>query len=155
MTNEHARYAIWSPLKRARTEVMAQENTKSTEPKTTPSRPPNPEELPSWRSMEWWLQLTTHTNMYHHRHLQVSGIWRVKFYLLEVLNFKQYISREFLTVLALSFHSVFEGLAIGLEASAPRVWILWAGNRVKWLNMVDWSGARTQNAKENKSIKLH
>lgn len=34
--------------------------------------------------------------------------------------------REFLTVLALSFHSVFEGLAIGLEASAPRVWILWA-----------------------------
>ena len=34
--------------------------------------------------------------------------------------------RDFFTVLALSFHSVFEGLAIGLENKSD-VWLLFAG----------------------------
>ena len=36
--------------------------------------------------------------------------------------------RDFFTVLALSFHSVFEGLAIGLENHSSDVWLLFAGN---------------------------
>ena len=36
--------------------------------------------------------------------------------------------RDFLTVLALSFHSIFEGLAVGLESSVENVWKLFAGN---------------------------
>jgi zinc transporter ZupT len=35
--------------------------------------------------------------------------------------------RDFFTVLALSFHAVFEGLAIGLETEAKDVWLLFAG----------------------------
>ena len=35
--------------------------------------------------------------------------------------------RDFFTVLALSFHSVFEGLAIGLEPSSADVLLLFAG----------------------------
>ena len=34
---------------------------------------------------------------------------------------------DFLTVLALSFHSVFEGLAVGLETEPHNIWILFAG----------------------------
>ena len=36
--------------------------------------------------------------------------------------------RDFFTVLALSFHAVFEGLAIGLEEESKDVWLLFAGN---------------------------
>ena len=36
--------------------------------------------------------------------------------------------RDFFTVLALSFHAVFEGLAIGLETDSKDVWLLFAGN---------------------------
>ena len=36
--------------------------------------------------------------------------------------------RDFFTVLALSFHAVFEGLAIGLEPDSKDVWLLFAGN---------------------------
>ena len=36
--------------------------------------------------------------------------------------------RDFFTVLALSFHAVFEGLAIGLETESKDVWLLFAGN---------------------------
>ena len=36
--------------------------------------------------------------------------------------------RDFFTVLALSFHSVFEGLAIGLENKSD-VWLLFAGEK--------------------------
>ena len=32
--------------------------------------------------------------------------------------------RDFFTVLALSFHAVFEGLAVGLEESSPDVWTM-------------------------------
>ena len=35
--------------------------------------------------------------------------------------------RDFLTVLALSLHAVFEGLAVGLEDEIHGVWILFAG----------------------------
>ena len=35
--------------------------------------------------------------------------------------------RDFFTVLALSFHAVFEGLAVGLESESKDVWLLFAG----------------------------
>ena len=35
--------------------------------------------------------------------------------------------RDFFTVLALSFHAVLEGLAVGLESHSSDVWILFAG----------------------------
>ena len=35
--------------------------------------------------------------------------------------------RDFFTVLALSFHAVFEGLAVGLETDSKDVWLLFAG----------------------------
>ena len=35
--------------------------------------------------------------------------------------------RDFLTVLALSLHAVFEGLAVGLGSSTTEVWTLYAG----------------------------
>ena len=35
--------------------------------------------------------------------------------------------RDFFTVLALSFHAVFEGLAVGLESEPKDVWLLFAG----------------------------
>ena len=35
--------------------------------------------------------------------------------------------RDFFTVLALSFHAIFEGLAIGLESSSSDIWILFVG----------------------------
>ena len=35
--------------------------------------------------------------------------------------------RDFVTVLSLSFHSIFEGLAVGLETSTESVWKLFAG----------------------------
>ena len=38
--------------------------------------------------------------------------------------------RDFFTVLALSFHSVFEGLAIGLEEGLTNVWLLFAGKNL-------------------------
>ena len=36
--------------------------------------------------------------------------------------------RDFFTVLALSLHAIFEGLAVGLEKDTNDVWILYAGN---------------------------
>ena len=38
--------------------------------------------------------------------------------------------RDFFTVLALSFHAVFEGLAVGLEKESQDVWLLFAGNSI-------------------------
>ena len=38
--------------------------------------------------------------------------------------------RDFLTVLALSLHAVFEGLAVGLEDSSNSMWTLFAGKGV-------------------------
>ena len=35
--------------------------------------------------------------------------------------------KDFFTVLALSFHSVFEGLAVGLETESKHIWMLFAG----------------------------
>ena len=40
--------------------------------------------------------------------------------------------RDFVTVLSLSFHSIFEGLAVGLETSTESVWKLFAGTCVKF-----------------------
>ena len=37
--------------------------------------------------------------------------------------------RDFFTVLALSLHAVFEGLAVGLEDEAKDVWMLFAGRK--------------------------
>ena len=36
--------------------------------------------------------------------------------------------RDFLTVLALSCHAIFEGLAVGLEKDSDAVWTLFAGD---------------------------
>ena len=38
--------------------------------------------------------------------------------------------RDFFTVLALSFHAVFEGLAVGLETDSKDVWLLFGGKLV-------------------------
>ena len=35
---------------------------------------------------------------------------------------------QFLTVLALSIHAIFEGMAVGLETSVNAVWTIYAGN---------------------------
>ena len=35
--------------------------------------------------------------------------------------------RDFLTVMALSLHAVFEGLAVGLESDTGKLWTLFAG----------------------------
>ena len=40
--------------------------------------------------------------------------------------------RDFVTMLALSFHAVFEGLAIGLEPDTGDVWKLFAGKFGTW-----------------------
>ena len=53
----------------------------------------------------------SHSDGHSHGHLKSSGL------------------RDFLTVLALSCHAIFEGLAIGLEDEADAVWTLFAGNR--------------------------
>ena len=45
-----------------------------------------------------------------------------------VRNGRKIALRDFFTVLALSFHAVFEGLAIGLEPESTDIWILFAGN---------------------------
>ena len=50
----------------------------------------------------------------------------------ELDNFKaadgrKVLLRDFFAVLALSFHAVFEGLAIGLESESTKIWILFAG----------------------------
>ncbi len=39
--------------------------------------------------------------------------------------------RDFFTVLALSFHAVFEGLAVGLEDTNTGVWTLFTGMNKK------------------------
>ena len=44
----------------------------------------------------------------------------------DVNNTSQALLRNFLTVMALSIHCIFEGLAIGLEKEAHDVWILFA-----------------------------
>ena len=46
----------------------------------------------------------------------------------KVANGRTIALRDFFTVLALSFHAVFEGLAIGLEPDSADIWILFAGN---------------------------
>ena len=38
--------------------------------------------------------------------------------------------RDFFTVLALSFHAVLEGLAVGLEPDTTSTWILFAGKEI-------------------------
>ena len=38
--------------------------------------------------------------------------------------------KDFLTVLALSCHTIFEGLAIGLEKHTEEVWALFAGKLI-------------------------
>ena len=48
---------------------------------------------------------------------------------LEATNGRKLALRDLITVLALSFHSVFEGLAIGLEPLAADIWTLFAGNQ--------------------------
>jgi hypothetical protein len=42
--------------------------------------------------------------------------------------------RDFLTVLALSCHAIFEGLAVGLEKDAEAVWTLFAGDYLESVN---------------------
>ena len=49
---------------------------------------------------------------------------------LQVTNGRKIALRDFFTVLALSFHAVFEGLAIGLEPESADIWILFAGNTI-------------------------
>ena len=40
--------------------------------------------------------------------------------------------RDFITVLSLSFHSIFEGLAVGLESTTGNVWKLFAGMKLDY-----------------------
>ena len=47
--------------------------------------------------------------------------------------------RDFFTVLALSFHAVFEGLAVGLETDSKDVWLLFAGKLVT-IQCNHWNG---------------
>lgn len=54
---------------------------------------------------------SSHTHHHHHHHL--DGTIKNSF-------------SGFLAVLALSFHAVFEGLAVGLEGSVQKVWYLFA-----------------------------
>ena len=42
-------------------------------------------------------------------------------------NGRKVLLRDFFAVLALSFHAIFEGLAIGLESESTKIWILFAG----------------------------
>ena len=49
------------------------------------------------------------------------------------MNRRKLAFRDFIIVLALSLHAVFEGLAIGLEPHSADIWILFAG---KILNFV-------------------
>ena len=46
--------------------------------------------------------------------------------------------RDFLTVLALSFHATFEGLAIGLESSVDNVWTMFAGTTKEYALNCIW-----------------
>ena len=48
----------------------------------------------------------------------------------KVKNGRRIALRDFFTVLALSIHAIFEGMAIGLEEHSADIWILFAGNRV-------------------------
>ena len=54
----------------------------------------------------------------HHSHQDNSA---------KYTNGRKIALRDFFTVLALSFHAVFEGLAIGLEKDSADMWILFAG----------------------------
>ena len=45
----------------------------------------------------------------------------------EDAKFSKSALRDFLTVVALSLHAIFEGLAVGLEKDQHDVWILFAG----------------------------
>ena len=65
----------------------------------------------------------------HHSHQENS---------LQVTNGRKIALRDFFTVLALSFHAVFEGLAIGLEASSSDIWILFAGNIESNINLTNF-----------------
>ena len=55
----------------------------------------------------------------HHSHQQ-NGV--------KVKNGRRIALRDFFTVLALSLHSVLEGMAIGLEEHPTDIWVLFAGN---------------------------
>ena len=44
-------------------------------------------------------------------------------------NGRKIALRDFFTVLALSFHAVFEGLAIGLEPDSKNIWVLFGGDK--------------------------
>ena len=46
----------------------------------------------------------------------------------EDAKFSKSALRDFLTVVALSLHAIFEGLAVGLEKDQHDVWILFAGD---------------------------
>ena len=50
-------------------------------------------------------------------------------------NGRKIALRDFFTVLALSFHAVFEGLAVGLEPDATAIWTLFGGNISDTLNI--------------------
>ena len=44
-----------------------------------------------------------------------------------LLKTRKIALRDFFTVLAITFHAVFEGLAVGLEPDPTNIWILFAG----------------------------
>ena len=46
----------------------------------------------------------------------------------KVKNGRRIALRDFFTVLALSIHAIFEGMAIGLQEHSADIWILFAGN---------------------------
>ena len=46
---------------------------------------------------------------------------------------RQIALRDFFTVLAISFHAVFEGLAVGLTPDSADIWILFAGTEIHYI----------------------
>ena len=60
----------------------------------------------------------------------------------KVKNGRRIALRDFFTVLALSIHAIFEGMAIGLEEHSADIWILFAGTEIHYIREKQWSNIR-------------
>ena len=65
-----------------------------------------------------------------HSHLERKESWKEEIEVAKGSAEKKVFLRDFLAVLALSIHSIFEGLAIGLELRSEDVWVLYAGKNI-------------------------
>ena len=65
---------------------------------------------------------------------------------------KENSTARIFTVMALSFHALFEGLAIGLETDTTDIWIMFAGNKsLRFL----WLGENLKLCSLSRSLSLH